>query len=255
MLHCSSKSNLWQNFYFQEMNTQPTDAGVDSFHVQFICVPCQIIKQWKLEIDQYGVERYYNFWHISQSYAMESTGATKRFLKHVAVAHSPQPFHKCYTQVPLLKWTLTFGETVLVPLTCCEAHCVVPSMKADDLRKASNSCASDVRSLPFSMLLACFSALAPQWRACSLHTDSFYTVWVCRQLEEGRGRREGVENKAPIVVSAAGKGRATLAGASYVMGLAGPTSPFGLKPEKKRAAEETHTTTDGQGGQVWWLEI
>lgn len=61
-----------------------------------------------------------------------------------------------------------------------------------------------------------------------------------------------MENKAPIVASAAGKGRATLAGAGYVMGLAGPTSPFGLEPEKKRAAEETHTTTGGQAGQVWW---
>lgn len=149
----------------------------------------------------------------------------------------------------ILKWTLTFGETVLVPPTCCKAHCGVPSMKADDLRKASNSWASDVCSLPFSMLLACFSALAPQWLACSLHTDSFYTAWVCSRLEEGRGRREGVENKAPIVVSAAGKGRATLTGASYVMGLAGPTSPFGLKPERKKAAEETHTATEGHKGR------
>lgn len=149
----------------------------------------------------------------------------------------------------ILKWTLTFGETVLVPLTCCKAHSGAPSMKADGLRKASNSCASDVCSLPFSMLLACFSALAPQWRACSLHTDSFYTAWVCSRLEEGRGRREGVENKAPIVVSAAGKGRATLAGACYVMGLAGPTSPFGLKPGRKRAAVEAHTTTEGHEGR------
>lgn len=59
-----------------------------------------------------------------------------------------------------------------------------------------------------------------------------------------------MENKAPIVVSAAGYGRATLAGAGYVMRLAGPTSPFGLKPERKSAAEETRATTKGHGGQV-----
>lgn len=59
-----------------------------------------------------------------------------------------------------------------------------------------------------------------------------------------------MENKAPIVVSAAGNGRATLAGASYVMRLAGSTSPFGLKLGRKRAAEETRTTVEGHGGQV-----
>lgn len=73
----------------------------------------------------------------------------------------------------------------------------------------------------------------PQCLACSLQTDSFYMASVC-SLPEGEeeeqqqrgGRREGWENKASIVVSPAGPGRAALAGASYVMWLAGPTFLF-----------------------------
>lgn len=72
----------------------------------------------------------------------------------------------------------------------------------------------------------------PQCLACSLQTDSFYTTSVC-SLPEGEeeeqqrgGRREGWENKASIVVSPAGPGRAALAEVSYVMWLAGPTSLF-----------------------------
>lgn len=50
---------------------------------------------------------------------------------------------------------------------------------------------------------------------------------VGEEEEQQRGgRREGWENKASIVVSPAGPGRAALAGASYVMWLAGPTSLF-----------------------------
>lgn len=72
----------------------------------------------------------------------------------------------------------------------------------------------------------------PQCPACSLQTDSFYTASVCRLPEEEEeeqqrgGRREGWENKASIVVSPAGPGRAELAGASYVIWLAGPTFLF-----------------------------
>lgn len=63
----------------------------------------------------------------------------------------------------------------------------------------------------------------PQCLACSLQTDPFYTASVCslpegeEEEEQRGGRREGWENKASIVVSPAGPGRAALAGASYVM--------------------------------------
>lgn len=103
----------------------------------------------------------------------------------------------------------------------------------------------------------------PQYLACSLQTDSFYPASVC-SLPEGDeeeqqrgGRREGWENKASIVVSPAGPGRAALAGASYVMWLAGPTSLFraathtnpywGTSP----AQEETEKTDREQRGNQW----
>lgn len=47
-----------------------------------------------------------------------------------------------------------------------------------------------------------------------------------RSSSRGEEEGEGWENKASIVVSPAGPGWAALAGASYVMWLAGPTSLF-----------------------------
>lgn len=105
----------------------------------------------------------------------------------------------------------------------------------------------------------------PQWCACSLQTDSFYTASVCSlpvgedEEEQRGGRREGWENKASIVVSPAGPGRAALAGASYVMWLAGPTSLFraaahnnphwGTSPALE---EEEEIEGELQGGGSQW---
>lgn len=51
-------------------------------------------------------------------------------------------------------------------------------------------------------------------------------LWRRRRSSRGEEEGKGWENKASIVVSPAGPGRAALAGASYVMWLAGPTSLF-----------------------------
>lgn len=81
-----------------------------------------------------------------------------------------------------------------------------------------------------------------------------------RRSSSSRGEEEGKgwENKASIVVSPAGPGRAALAGASYVMWLAGPTSLFraaahtnphrGTSPALEREEETEGELWENQ----WW---
>lgn len=76
----------------------------------------------------------------------------------------------------------------------------------------------------------------------------------------GEGKREGWENKAFMVVAPARPGRAAVAGASYVMWLAGPTSQFrsaahtnpswGTNPALEEK-EEIEVELWGKAVEVW----
>lgn len=112
-------------------------------------------------------------------------------------------------------------------------------MKADDLRKASNSCASDVHSAiqhAISVFLSASSTVALLFLA---HRLLLYGVSV--QPARGGPRKKGRRGKqSPYSGVCSREGKSYIAGASYVMGLAGPTSPFGLKPERKSCRGDAH---------------
>lgn len=138
---------------------------------------------------------------------------------------------------------MNFNRTVtaLGPLTCCNVHCAaLLSMKVYDLWEVSNSWASEVRSLPFSMLLVSFSALhATVPRLFPANRLLLYVVSVQPAL--GGMRKKGRRRKQSLYSGLCSRAKPshTSGGYSYAIWLdLIPAENHGPTPE------ETQMTTE-----------
>lgn len=154
----------------------------------------------------------------------------------------------------MLMWSSQTGESCIV-LHSLTSHLPETVRPMADLKFLCLRCELPTIQLAISVFL-CTTHHSASPVPCK---QTFYTASVCR-LPEGEeeeqqrgGRREGWENKASIVVSPAGPGRAELVGASYVMWLAGPTFLFRAAAHTNPYWGTSPSLEEGVGteGELW----